>query len=324
MAEHNCACDYLGIANNNSMSSSSSNNSNSSNCSLVNTHTRVKQIKLRQTERQKCKCHNKNNKETASAYIYGCVCAYMQKLFFKSNKKQAAIDKDCNNKATRHKNNAQWNQTRWLQVATRRKTINMHITNSKLCCVLIDWLSISAALINTDMSESASKCVPVLENCGVFGHTVREMPLPGTNQSNKFQKCHIAHMKNVLVTAPNANRRQPASVAACYPLCAREREGESVCVCVSECALLLAWLGKVMSKYAGACCLFYNKAKPSTKKYTHTRNLLLNIQLHTHTQTLPLTYSHTLTLAHIFIHIHIELHMSISNMAARCFLLICM
>lgn len=89
MAEHNCACDYLGIANNNSMSSSSSNNSNSSNCSLVNTHTRVKQIKLRQTERQKCKCHNKNKKETASAYIYMCVCVCVRicKSYFSNQTK---------------------------------------------------------------------------------------------------------------------------------------------------------------------------------------------------------------------------------------------
>lgn len=226
------------------------------------------------------------------------VCAYMQKLFFKSNKKQAAIDKDCNNKVARHKNNAQWNQTRWSQVATRRETINMHITNSKLCCVFIDWLSISAALINTDMSESASECVLVLENYGVFGHTVRQMPLPGTNQSNKFQKCHIAHMKNVLVTAPNANRRQQALRPAIH--CVRERRGEytRIYVCEWVCALLLAGLGKVMSKYAGACCLFYNKAKPSTKKYTHTRNLLLNIQLHTQAHTHTLTQSHTDTRTH--------------------------
>lgn len=174
-----------------------------------------------------------------------CVCAYMQKLFFKSNKKQAAIDKDCNNKAARHKNNAQWNQTRWSQLATRRRTINMHITNSKLCCVLIDWLSISAALINTDMSGTASECVLVLENYGVFGHTVRQMPLPGTNQSNKFQKCHIAHMKNVLVTAPNANRRLQA-LAACYPLCAREKGRVYSYVCASEC-VHCCWLGLARS-----------------------------------------------------------------------------
>lgn len=260
MAEHNCACDYLGIANNNnnnSMSSSSNNNSNSSNCSLVNTHTPTnkyshksktnKTATDRAAEMQMPQQKQKGNwlclrlRESVCVFV----CAYMQKLFFKSNKKQAAIDKDCNNKAARHKNNAQWNQTRWSQVATRRETINMHITNSKLCCVLIDWLSISAALINTDMSESASECVLVLENYGVFGHTVRQMPLPGTNQSNKFQKCHIAHMKHVLVTAPNANRRQQALRPAIH--CVRERRGEYlVYVCASEC-VHCCWLGLARS-----------------------------------------------------------------------------
>lgn len=242
-----------------SSSSSSNNNSNSSNCSLVNTHThtqtnkyshksktnktatdRAAEMQMSQ-QKQKGNCLCLRLRESVCVFV----CAYMQKLFFKSNKKQAAIDKDCNNKVARHKNNAQWNQTRWSQVATRRATINMHITNSKLCCVFIDWLSISAALINTDMSESERECVLVLENYGMFGHTVRQMPLPGTNQSNKFQKCHIAHMKNVLVTAPNANRRQQALRPAIH--CVRERRGEYlVYVCASEC-VHCCWLGLARS-----------------------------------------------------------------------------
>lgn len=111
---------------------------------------------------------------------------------------------------------------------------------------------------------------------------------------------HCAHEK----CPCDSSKRQPTPASKRCGLlstvCQREREGESVCVCVSECALLLAWLGKVMSKYAGACCLFYNKAKPSTKKYTHTRNLLLNIQLHTHTHTLPLTHTDTRTHFHTY------------------------
>lgn len=108
---------------------------------------------------------------------------------------------------------------------------------------------------------------------------------------------HCAHEK---CPCDSAKRQQtPASVAACYPQCVGKRERRRVClyVCAHCC-----WLGKVMSKYAGACCLFYNKAKPSTKKYTHTDThsqfIVKYTIAHTHTHTQAVRQA----LAHIFIH----------------------
>lgn len=108
---------------------------------------------------------------------------------------------------------------------------------------------------------------------------------------------HCAHEK---CPCDSAKRQQtPASVAACYPQCVGKRvgRGERKRVCLYVCAHC-CWLGKVMSKYAGACCLFYNKAKPSTKKYTHTHSQFIVKYTIAHTHTGRVRQA----LAHIFIH----------------------
>lgn len=105
---------------------------------------------------------------------------------------------------------------------------------------------------------------------------------------------HCAHEK---CPCDSAKRQAtPASVAACYPQRVVRREGKrervgerGVHVCAHCC-----WLGKVMSKYAGACCLFYNKAKPSTKNtHTHSQFIVKYTIAHTIRYTHTHSHSHT-------------------------------
>lgn len=89
--------------------------------------------------------------------------------------------------------------------------------------------------------------------------------LAGTNQS-QTNKCHIPHMKNVLVTSANAKRGQQqfagTATGRATHMCVSVCEWVCVCVCGGF-ALARSWVNTF-----GACCfcrLFSNKAKAATR-----------------------------------------------------------